>query len=74
LAAPGKLRLMAFGDRADMDKFIDYGLERLIETYHKLQINKPLAVTFDYQRFVDPASNRDRGPVSIFALRVGLHL
>jgi len=56
------------------DGALNYGTERPIETYYKVQIVEPLAVTFDYQFFVNPAYNRDRGPVSIFALRAHLDL
>ena len=44
--------------------------ERIVETFYSLRIAKPFTVTGNYQYVVNPAYNRDRGPVSIFALRV----
>ena len=40
------------------------GLEQIIETYYQLPVYA-WHVTFDYQFVVNPAYNRDRGPVSI---------
>lgn len=46
-----------------------YGLEKIIETYYSLRINRWAALSFDYQ-FVDhPAYNPLRGPISVFAIR-----
>jgi high affinity Mn2+ porin len=44
------------------------GLEQIIETYYQLPVYA-WHVTFDYQFVVNPAYNRDRGPVSILGLR-----
>ena len=44
--------------------------ERIVETFYSMRVAKPFTVTGDYQYVVNPAYNRDRGPVSIFALRV----
>ena len=46
--------------------------EKDFETYYKLPLAKHLNVTVDYQLSVDPGYNTQRGPVSIFGLR--LHL
>jgi high affinity Mn2+ porin len=46
--------------------------EKDFETYYKLPLAKHLSVTVDYQLSVDPGYNSQRGPVSIFGLR--LHL
>jgi len=54
------------------DGALNYGTEQLIETYYSLRLLEPVALSFDYQFFRNPAYNRDRGPVSVFALR--LHL
>ena len=48
----------------------DYGRERVLETYYARKINEHLTVSADFQYVLDPAYNRDRGPVSIFGLRV----
>jgi high affinity Mn2+ porin len=45
------------------------GLEKLFETYYRLPLG-PWQVTADYQFVVNPAFNRDRGPVSVIAIRL----
>ena len=45
------------------------GLEQIIETYYQFPIYA-WKVMFDYQFVVNPAYNRDRGPVSIAAIRL----
>jgi high affinity Mn2+ porin len=45
------------------------GTEKILETYY----NFPLfasRITFDYQLIVNPAYNRDRGPVSVLGVRL----
>ena len=49
---------------------LNYGWERLLETYYNFQIWKSVHATVDYQFITNPAFNRDRGPVSVFALRL----
>jgi high affinity Mn2+ porin len=46
------------------------GAEQGLETYYTLAVLHGCHVTLDYQFFENPAYNRDRGPVSVFALRV----
>jgi high affinity Mn2+ porin len=46
------------------------GPEKIVETYYSLSVLHYTHVTFDYQFIADPAYNRDRGPVSVFAVRV----
>jgi high affinity Mn2+ porin len=48
------------------------GPEQILETYYRVAVLKFAHVAFDYQFINNPAYNRDRGPVSIFALQ--LHL
>ena len=45
------------------------GLEQIIETFYQFPIGA-WKVTFDYQFVVNPAYNRDRGPVSIGGIRL----
>jgi high affinity Mn2+ porin len=45
------------------------GPEQIIETYYSLPIASWHA-TFDYQFVVNPAYNYDRGPVSVFGVRI----
>jgi high affinity Mn2+ porin len=47
-----------------------YGLEKIAETYYSMHAGEYAAVTVDYQLVVNPAYNRDRGPVSVFGLRL----
>ncbi len=52
------------------DGRLTYGLEKILETYYDFQVWKTIHLSADYQFVVDPAFNRDRGPVSIFAGRL----
>src|ERR1700730_15811773 len=45
------------------------GSEKIIETYHSFPVFAS-RVTLDYQLIVNPAYNRDRGPVSVLGVRV----
>jgi high affinity Mn2+ porin len=45
------------------------GLEKIIESYYDLRVFG-WNVTFDYQFIVNPAYNRDRGPVSVISTRL----
>jgi len=51
-------------------KLPDPGPEKIIETYYSAALISHLAVSLDYQWIDNPAYNRDRGPVSVFAVRV----
>jgi high affinity Mn2+ porin len=44
--------------------------EDIVETFYSMRVVEHLTVTANYQYVNHPAYNRDRGPVSIFALRV----
>ncbi|HTT05401.1 MAG TPA: carbohydrate porin [Steroidobacteraceae bacterium] len=48
------------------------GNEQILEGYYEAVVTAALAATFDAQWVQNPAYNRDRGPVAIYALR--LHL
>jgi high affinity Mn2+ porin len=50
------------------------GHEDIVETYYELAVVSAVQVTLDYQRVQNPGYNGDRGPVSIFALRVHAEL
>ena len=52
------------------DGALNYGLEKVLETYYDFEIWKTIHGALDYQYVVNPAFNRDRGPVSIFAARL----
>ncbi len=51
------------------DGRMNYRPEKVLEAYYAYGPVTSATLTFDYQLFVDPAYNADRGPVSIFALR-----
>ena len=46
------------------------GSEKIFETFYSMRVVEHLTVAANYQYVVDPAYNRDRGPVSIVALRL----
>jgi high affinity Mn2+ porin len=50
------------------------GHENILETYYELAAVSAVHVTFDYQWVGNPAYNRDRGPASIFAVRIHAEL
>ncbi|MGD0209197.1 MAG: carbohydrate porin [Verrucomicrobiota bacterium] len=52
------------------DGNLNYGWERILETDYDFKIWKTIHATVDYQFITDPAFNRDRGPVSVFAARL----
>lgn len=46
------------------------GAERVLEAYYDVGAPARCHVTLDYQRIVNPAYNRDRGPVGVAAVRL----
>jgi high affinity Mn2+ porin len=46
------------------------GPEQIVETYYSLSILRAAHLTVDYQWINHPAYNRDRGPVSVVAVRL----
>jgi len=54
------------------DGQLNYAPEGILETYYSWQVVKPLSLSADYQFFVNPAYNQDRGPVHVFSLRAHL--
>jgi hypothetical protein len=51
------------------DGALDYGLEKIWESYYNLHVWRWAYVGGDVQRIWDPGYNRDRGPVTVFSLR-----
>lgn len=47
-----------------------YGLEQIFETYYSAKLIDAVELAVNFQRVIHPAYNRDRGPVSIFGLRL----
>ena len=52
------------------DGRLNYRPEKVVEAYYAASLQKWLTLTFDYQFFLDPAYNADRGPVSVFSTRL----
>jgi high affinity Mn2+ porin len=52
------------------DGQLNYRPEKIIEAYYAFSLAKRATLTLDYQFVADPAYNADRGPVSIFAMRL----
>ncbi|MDE2368122.1 MAG: carbohydrate porin [Burkholderiales bacterium] len=52
------------------DGRLDYGRESIAEAYYALALGHWGQLGLDFQRIANPAYNRDRGPVSIWALRL----
>jgi len=51
------------------DGRLTYGTEKITEAYYQAKIAGSFYVAFDYQFVVNPAYNKDRGPVNVFAFR-----
>ena len=52
------------------DGALNYHREQVLETYYALMLEQWATVSLDYQFIADPAYNADRGPVSVFSLRI----
>jgi high affinity Mn2+ porin len=48
------------------DGALNYGWEKILETYYDFKIWKTIHGAVDYQYITDPAFSQDRGPVSVF--------
>ena len=46
------------------------GPEQILETYYSVKLNRYARLSIDYQFIDNPAYNRDRGPVSVFGVRL----
>jgi len=51
-------------------QLLHYSREQILEVYYAVSLNKALTVLADFQYVKNPAYNADRGPVSIWGLRV----
>lgn len=50
------------------------GSERVLEMYYRYSLAKGVQLSLDYQYIDHPAYNRDRGPVSVFGLRLHVQI
>ena len=51
------------------DGRLRYGAEEIVEATYSLALRRHLALSADVQRIEHPAYNRDRGPVTVWAMR-----
>jgi hypothetical protein len=54
------------------DGHLNYGLERVFESYYNAHVWRGVSVAVDYQYITNPGYNRDRGPASVVGFRVHL--
>ena len=52
------------------DGGLNYGLEKIFETYYTAHLWRGISVAADYQHIQDPGYNRDRGPASVVSFRI----
>jgi high affinity Mn2+ porin len=52
------------------DGNLTYACEKSLETYYDFALGAGCRLAFDYQFFLDPAFNSDRGPVNVFGARL----
>ncbi|MCU6433982.1 carbohydrate porin [Undibacterium sp. Jales W-56] len=52
------------------DGDLNYGNEKIFESYYSFKLHPHVSLSVDYQRVTNPAYNKDRGPVSLFGLRL----
>ena len=66
LVTPCRFSVTAFlGDGA-----LRYGREKVAELYYSADLGAGFALTADVQRVANPGYNKDRGPVSFYAVRL----
>ena len=73
MAGPRRLAYLAAGGLGILvgdGQLRHAGTEQIAEVYWKRPVAPWLQVTVDYQAIVNPAFNRDNGPVSVFGLRL----
>jgi hypothetical protein len=54
------------------DGKLNYGWERVFETYYRIQLGRYVQISPDFQYIQNPGYNRDRGPVQVYGLRLRL--
>lgn len=52
------------------DGGLSYGAEQIVESYYRVQVGRQIQVSPDIQFIRNPGYNRDRGPATVFSLRV----
>lgn len=71
-ASPENQRFLEAGGTGilDGDGALRYSTEGILESYVDNKVSKDMRLGLDYQFVVNPAFNADRGPVSIFGIRL----
>ena len=54
------------------DGRLNYGNERILEAYYRVQIGRWVQVSPDLQQIWNPGYNRDRGPATVLGLRLNV--
>jgi carbohydrate-selective porin OprB len=54
------------------DGRLNYGHERIVEAYYRLQLGPFVQLSPDLQQIWNPGYNRDRGPATVLGLRVNM--
>jgi len=54
------------------DGGLNYGHERILEAYYRVQLGKYVQVSPDLQQIWNPGYNRDRGPATVLGLRLNV--
>ena len=49
---------------------LNYGLEKIFETYYTAHVWRGISVAIDYQHVTNPGYNQDRGPASVVSFRI----
>lgn len=52
------------------DGALRYGNEQIAEAYYSCAVTEALSLSVDFQHVLDPAYNRDRGPVNVLSTRL----
>jgi hypothetical protein len=52
------------------DGALNYGLEKIFETYYTAHIYRGISFALDWQHITDPGYNAARGPVSVISFRI----
>jgi hypothetical protein len=52
------------------DGGLRYGREQIFETYYTAHLWRGISCAFDYQHVANPGYNQDRGPASVFSVRI----
>lgn len=56
------------------DGRLNYSAERLVDLYYAVALSRYGSFSLEAQRFANPAFNRDRGPVTVYGIRLHLQL